>query len=81
MPLDLKITRASVLMIDDDPQFLRLMARALRHDFTVLTAEDALDGYALLCQHKPDLVLLDVMMPMLDGWTVLRKIRSSQAFS
>ncbi len=75
------MTRASVLMIDDDPQFLRLMERALRDDFTVLVAEDALDGYALLCQHKPDIVLLDVMMPMLDGWTVLRKIRSSQAFS
>jgi DNA-binding response OmpR family regulator len=76
---DLK--RPTVLMIDDEPQFLRLMERALREEFTILTAEDALDGYALLCQHKPDIVLLDVMMPMLDGWTVLRKIRSSQAFS
>lgn len=75
------MTRATVLMIDDEPQFLRLMERALREHFTVLTAEDALDGYALLCQHRPDIVLLDVMMPMLDGWTVLRKIRSNQAFS
>jgi DNA-binding response OmpR family regulator len=73
--------RALVLMIDDEPQFLRLMERVLREDFTVLTAEDALDGYALLCQHRPDIVLLDVMMPMLDGWTVLRKIRSNKAFS
>jgi DNA-binding response OmpR family regulator len=68
-------------MIDDEPQFLTLMERALREEFTVLTAEDALDGYALLCQHKPDIVLLDVMMPMLDGWSVLRKIRSNQAVS
>jgi DNA-binding response OmpR family regulator len=75
------MTRPTVLMIDDEPQFLRLMERALREEFTVLAAEDALDGYALLCQHKPDIVLLDVMMPMLDGWTVLRKIRSNQVFS
>jgi DNA-binding response OmpR family regulator len=75
------MTRPTVLMIDDEPQFLRLMERALREEFTVLAAEDALDGYALLCQHKPDIVLLDVMMPMLDGWTVLRKIRSSQEFA
>jgi DNA-binding response OmpR family regulator len=75
------MTRPTVLMIDDEPQFLRLMERALREEFAVLAAEDALDGYALLCQHKPDIVLLDVMMPMLDGWTVLRKIRSNQAFS
>ena len=75
------MTRQSVLVIDDEPQFLRLMDRALREDFTVLAAADALDGYALLCQHKPDIVLLDVMMPLLDGWTVLRKIRSNQAVS
>ena len=74
-------TRPTVLMIDDEPQFLRLMERALREEFRVLAAEDALDGYALLCQHKPDIVLLDVMMPMLDGWTVLRKIRSSHEFA
>ena len=75
------MARQSVLVIDDEPQFLSLIERALRDEFTVLTAEDALDGYALLCQHKPDLVLLDVMMPMLDGWTVLRKIRSTQVVS
>ena len=39
---DLK--RPTVLMIDDEPQFLRLMERALREEFTILTAEDALDG-------------------------------------
>jgi two-component system response regulator/two-component system chemotaxis response regulator CheY len=75
------MTRRSVLVIDDEPQFLRLTERALGGDFTVLTADDALDGYALLCQHKPDVVLLDVMMPLLDGWTVLRKIRSNLAVS
>jgi CheY-like chemotaxis protein len=73
------MTRQTVLLIDDEPQFLTLMARALREDYTVLTAEDGLEGYALLCQYKPDIVLLDVMMPMIDGWTVLRKIRSNQA--
>jgi CheY-like chemotaxis protein len=73
------MTRQTVLLIDDEPQFLTLMARALRQDYTVLTAEDGLEGYALLCQYKPDIVLLDIMMPMIDGWTVLRKIRSNQA--
>jgi CheY-like chemotaxis protein len=75
------MTRQTVLVIDDDPQFLTLMARALRQDYTVLTAEDGLEGYALLCQYQPDIVLLDVMMPMIDGWTVLRKIRSNRALS
>ena len=75
------MTRHSVLLIDDEPQFVTLMERALREHFTVMTAEDGLDGYALLCQHRPDVVVLDVMMPLLDGWTVLRKIRSNHAVS
>ena len=75
------MNRPSVLLIDDEPQFVTLMERALSEQFTVMTAADGLDGYALLCQHQPDVVLLDVMMPMLDGWTVLRKIRSNRALS
>jgi CheY-like chemotaxis protein len=75
------MTRPWVLVIDDDPQFLRLTERTLRNDYTVLIALDALDGYALLCRYKPDVVLLDVMMPMLDGWTLLRKMRSDPSTS
>jgi CheY-like chemotaxis protein len=71
----------SVLLIDDEPEFLKLMDRALSDDFTVTTAADGLDGYALLCQHHPDVVLLDVMMPLIDGWSVLQKIRSNRAVS
>ena len=56
------MTRRSVLVIDDEPQILRLMERVLRKDYDVLTAGNAIDGYALMCQQKPDLVLLDVMM-------------------
>jgi len=75
------MSRPTVLLIDDEPQFVSVMERALAEHFTVMTASDGLDGYALLCQHRPDVVLLDVMMPMLDGWTVLRKIRSNRALS
>ena len=71
----------SVLLIDDEPEFVKLMGRALRDDFTVITASDGLDGYALLCQEHPDIVLLDLMMPLLDGWSVLQKIRSNRAVS
>jgi putative two-component system response regulator len=69
--------RRVVLVIDDSPGFLSLASAVLRGKYTVLTAADALDGYALLCQRVPDLVILDVMMPFVDGWTVLRKIRSN----
>lgn len=41
------MTRRSALVIDDEPQFLKLMERALGEQFTILTAEGALDGYAI----------------------------------
>jgi CheY-like chemotaxis protein len=68
-----------VLVIDDDPAFIKLMIRALGKEFTVFTALDGLDGYALLCEHQPEVVLLDAMMPVIDGWTLLKKIRSNPA--
>jgi CheY-like chemotaxis protein len=74
-----KASRPVVLVIDDSPGFLSLATAVLGETYTVLTAVDALDGYALLCQRSPDLVILDVMMPYVDGWTVLRKIRSNPA--
>ena len=67
----------TVLAIDDSPGFLSLVSAVLAPAYTVLTAADPLDGYALLCQRLPDLVILDVMMPFVDGWTLLRKIRSN----
>jgi DNA-binding response OmpR family regulator len=62
-------------------EFTELMAAGLSAEYLVITATDALDGYALLCQRKPDVVVLDVMMPLVDGWAVLRKLRSNPAVS
>ena len=73
--------RHTVVIIDDDPALVETMAAALSEEYTVFTATDALDGYALLSQRKADVVVLDVMMPVVDGWTVLRKIRSNPALS
>ena len=44
-------------------------------------ATDGLDGYASACQRRPDGIVLDVMMPVVDGWTVLRKLRSNPALA
>jgi CheY-like chemotaxis protein len=71
------VNSPTVLAIDDSPGFLLLVSAVLKPRYTVLTAADPLDGYALLCQRSPDLVILDVMMPFVDGWTLLRKIRSN----
>jgi len=73
MPLK-KIT---VLTADDDPHLLRLMMRNLELEgYEVLTASDGQQALEQIKAHAPDLVLLDVMMPRMDGFTVCQQVRT-----
>jgi CheY-like chemotaxis protein/nitrogen-specific signal transduction histidine kinase len=66
----------SVLVIDDEAVVRDVMGRYLeRHGFQVLTAEDGIDGLAQARQHHPAAITLDIMMPGLDGWTVLSVLK------
>jgi PleD family two-component response regulator len=68
-----------ILIIDDDPTE-RLMARdALeRADYRVIEAEDGPDGLAKAHTDKPDFIILDILMPVLDGFTVCDSLRHSK---
>jgi len=64
------------LIIDDDPIFLRLVDQILTDQgFEVLKAGSGQEGLRLLFAEKPDLVLLDVAMPRMDGWQTCQRIR------
>jgi DNA-binding response OmpR family regulator len=67
----------SVLVVDDEPMartLLRLML--VRAGFEVFEAEDGYDALDKVSQNPPDLMILDVMMPGMDGFTVCESIRS-----
>ncbi len=71
---------ATVLVVDDDPTIRLLIASGLqRKGYRVLLAADGQEGLEVFDQHAPDLVLVDVSMPRLDGFGTLRAIRSGQA--
>jgi CheY-like chemotaxis protein/KaiC/GvpD/RAD55 family RecA-like ATPase len=65
-----------VLIIDGDPSVCERLARAL-DEYTVETAGDAVSGLAKLISFKPDLVILDIDLPIIDGFKLLTHIRSS----
>ncbi|PZM90908.1 MAG: hypothetical protein DIU79_13370 [Actinobacteria bacterium] len=66
----------NVLIVDDDPHMRELLRHFLRHEgFSVHEAADGAQGLALLEAVKADLVILDVMMPNVDGWELCRKLR------
>lgn len=71
---------AKVLVVDDEPDVVTLMERALRADgFDVITAYDGIDALAIAEAENPDLILLDIMMPMMSGYEVCQQLRANAA--
>lgn len=69
-------TQGTVLVIDDDKTLLRLLQEALtKAGYQVILTSNGIDGLQEMYARQPDLVLLDVMMPRMDGWETLSRIR------
>ena len=68
----------TILVVDDTALAREAVAKLLEFEgFTVLRAEHGRDAWAMMYEHKPDLVVLDLMMPEMDGFTLLQMIRDS----
>lgn len=68
-----------ILAIEDEPRLLRNLAKALREEgYAVDTAEDGEDGLFKAESSDYDLIVLDVMLPKLDGWELLARLRKSK---
>jgi putative two-component system response regulator len=68
-----------VLVVDDAPENLAVMSELLRGDYRVLVATSGERALALAASSPPDLIVLDVMMPGLDGYEVCRRLKDSAA--
>jgi CheY-like chemotaxis protein len=70
--------RKRILVVDDEPENIAVMREILKSDYTVIAATNAERALALTrSASPPDLVLLDVMMPGMDGHEMLRRLRAS----
>jgi two-component system, OmpR family, alkaline phosphatase synthesis response regulator PhoP len=68
----------TILVIEDDRQIRKVVESYLQQaGYRVLTAPDGLSGLALAQQEKPALLVLDLMLPGLDGWEIARRLRAS----
>jgi diguanylate cyclase (GGDEF)-like protein len=71
-------SKFSVLVVDDEPDKLGLLAYALESEgYLVHTAEDGQAGLAAVGELQPDLIITDVMMPRMDGYEMIRRVRSN----
>ncbi|WP_405080156.1 response regulator transcription factor [Paenibacillus chitinolyticus] len=68
--------RETILVIDDDEKITSMLRRSLAFEgYTIVTANNGNDGLKKMLEQEPHLVILDVMMPVVDGWEVCRRIR------
>lgn len=68
---------ARILCVEDNPQNMRLVRKILKHEgYEVLEAEDGQTGLALTEAEKPDLILMDVNLPDIDGLEVTKRIKA-----
>ena len=66
----------TILIVEDEPQNRKLFKDVLQYrGFTVLEARDGREGVALAKQHLPDLILMDIEMPVMDGISATRTLR------
>jgi len=71
--------KPTILVADDDPQILTMLGiRLSKKGYQVLEAADGLQTLSKARQHRPDLVLLDVMMPGKNGWEVAKELRADE---
>ncbi|MEU9891504.1 response regulator transcription factor [Sphaerisporangium sp. NPDC051017] len=73
-------SEARLLIVEDDPNILELLAASLRFaGFEVATAASGTDAVEAAQRHRPDLMVLDVMLPDMDGFDVVRRLRGGGA--
>lgn len=72
---------SKILVVDDERAIVKLIEVNLRlENYEVLTAADGHEALEQLEEVLPDMIILDIMMPRLDGWEVLRRVRNNDAY-
>jgi DNA-binding response OmpR family regulator len=70
-----------VLVVDDDPVVIRLVKELLKSQgYQVESARDGIDAMVMVKKEKPDLIVLDIMMPELNGYDVLRTLKFTDEY-
>jgi two-component system cell cycle response regulator DivK len=73
------MSKKTILVVDDTDWNRELLVQLLEDDYTILQAVDGAEGVRMTQEHKPDLILMDLGMPVMDGWEATRKIKADDA--
>ena len=73
--------KKKILFIDDEPDFIDSVKIYLEQDYEIISAFSAHQGWEKLEQEKPDLIILDVMMPEKDGFVLAEEVKAHPVYS
>lgn len=74
--MDTDLTGKKVLVVEDVESTRGALREVLsKHGLTVLEAENGVEGFAAAYKERPDIILLDILMPLIDGWEMLSQLR------
>lgn len=68
----------TVLVVEDNPDMIRFLVALLAYNYNVLTAQNGKDGLRMALERAPDIVISDVMMPEMDGFEMVRRLREDE---
>jgi len=74
---DLLTGKPTILLVDDDPDILALLSDFLQKDYNIISAENGQEAYDKVISDQPDLIVSDVMMPVMDGIELCDKLREN----
>ncbi len=73
--------KARILIVDDTPANIKILSELLRGEYRLSVATSGQDALELVAEERPDLILLDIMMPDMDGYEVCQKLKTDAAMS
>lgn len=73
--------KKTILIVEDEAMLRNMLRDKLNHEnFTTLEAKDGKEALEIALREKPDMILLDVLMPVMDGMTMLRQLRAANTW-
>ena len=77
--MGITMNKKTILVVDDTDWNRDLLVQLLEDEYTVLQAVDGEQGVKMTQEEKPDLILMDLGMPVMDGWEATRRIKANDA--